>query len=58
MNVANTVKEGVVVGIRSMTGDPYDGHPLVEALEQVEIRGMHTASNGHQAGPRGSVKIE
>ncbi|SDL41294.1 transposase, IS5 family [Aliiruegeria lutimaris] len=30
-------KEGFVVGMRSMPGNPYDGHTLHEALEQVEI---------------------
>ena len=30
-------REGFVVGMRSMPGNPYDGHTLPEALEQVEI---------------------
>lgn len=29
--------EGLVVGIRSMPGNPYDGHTLAETLEQVGI---------------------
>ncbi len=37
VSVATTHKEGFVVGIRSMPGNPYDGHTLCEALEQVEI---------------------
>ncbi|VCU68529.1 hypothetical protein PIGHUM_00586 [Pigmentiphaga humi] len=32
-----TLKEGFVVGARSMPGNPYDGHTLVEALEQAGI---------------------
>lgn len=30
-------KDLVVVGMRSMSGNPYDGHTLLEAIEQVEI---------------------
>lgn len=37
VSVAVTAKEGVVVGMRSMPGNPYDGHTLAEQLEQVEI---------------------
>lgn len=37
VSVATTHKEGFVVGMRSMPGNPYDGHTLREALEQVEI---------------------
>ncbi|MFN7883005.1 MAG: IS5 family transposase, partial [bacterium] len=36
-SVAVTVKEGVVVGMRSMPGAPYDGYTLDSQLEQVEI---------------------
>lgn len=36
-SVAVTAKEGVVVGMRSMPGSPYDGHTLHSQLEQVEI---------------------
>jgi transposase, IS5 family len=36
VSVATTHKEGFVVGMRSMPGNPYDGHTLREALEQVE----------------------
>ena len=32
-----TLKEGLVVSVRSMPGNPYDGHTLHEALEQAEI---------------------
>ena len=34
---ATTLKEGLVVGMRSMPGNPYDGHTLAETLEQVGI---------------------
>ena len=30
-------REGFVVGMRALPGNPYDGHTLPEALEQVEI---------------------
>ena len=36
-SVAVTAKEGVVVGMRSMPGAPYDGYTLHSQLEQVEI---------------------
>ena len=35
VTVATTHKEGLVVGMRSMPGNPYDGHTLPEAIEQV-----------------------
>jgi IS5 family transposase len=37
VSVATTHREGFVVGMRSMPGNPHDGHTLGEALEQVEI---------------------
>ncbi|ABM36708.1 IS5 family transposase [Polaromonas naphthalenivorans] len=37
VSIATTLKEGLVVGCRSMPGNPYDGHTLDEAIEQVEI---------------------
>ena len=37
VSVATTLKEGIVVGMRSMPGNPWDGHTLEEALEQVGI---------------------
>ncbi|MDB2407979.1 transposase, partial [Jannaschia sp.] len=37
VSVATTHREGFVVGARSLPGNPYDGHTLHEALEQVEI---------------------
>ena len=37
VTIATTLKEGLVLGMRSMPGNPYDGHRLGEAIEQVEI---------------------
>jgi IS5 family transposase len=36
-SVVATHKEGLVIGMRTMPGNPYDGHTLAEALEQKEI---------------------
>lgn len=35
VSVATTHREGLVVGMRSMPGNPYDGQTLPEAIEQV-----------------------
>lgn len=35
--MAKTNRGGFVVGMRALLGNPYDGHRLAEALEQVEI---------------------
>lgn len=37
VSVAVTAKEGFVVGMRSMPGNPYDGHTVDSQLEQIEI---------------------
>lgn len=37
VSIVTTHKEGLVVGARSMPGNPYDGHTLYEALEQAAI---------------------
>ncbi len=37
VSITTTHKEGLVVGARSMPGNPYDGHTLAEALEQAQI---------------------
>ena len=37
VSIATTLKEGLVVGMRSMPGNPYDGHTLAETIEQVGI---------------------
>ena len=36
-HLARWIQEGLVVGIRSLPGNPYDGHTLPEAIEQVSI---------------------
>lgn len=36
-SLATTLREGLVVGMRSMPGNPYDGHTLAETVEQVSI---------------------
>jgi len=37
VSVAATINEGFIVGARSMPGNPYDGHTLNDALDQVEV---------------------
>ena len=37
VSVVTTLDEGFIVGMRSFAGNPYDGHTLRPALEQVEI---------------------
>ena len=37
VSIVTTLKEGLVVGARSMPGNPYNGHTLHEALEQAAI---------------------
>lgn len=37
VSIVTTIDEGFVVGTRAFPGNPYDGHTLSEALEQVEI---------------------
>jgi IS5 family transposase len=37
VSIVTTLKEGLIVGARSMPGNPYDGHTLHEALEQAAI---------------------
>jgi IS5 family transposase len=37
VSIVTTLKEGLVLGARSMPGNPFDGHTLNEALEQAEI---------------------
>jgi IS5 family transposase len=41
VSIATTLKEGFVVGMRSLPGNPYDGHTLGEVLEQVAIVAGH-----------------
>ncbi len=37
VSVAKTNRGGFIAGMRALPGNPYDGHTLAEALEQVEI---------------------
>lgn len=37
VSITTTLDEGFIVGMRSFPGNPYDGHTLAPALEQVEI---------------------
>lgn len=37
VSIVATLDEGFIVGMRSFPGNPYDGHTLASALEQVEI---------------------
>lgn len=37
VSIVTTLKEGVVVGARSMPGNPHVGHTLAESLERAEI---------------------
>ena len=41
VSVATTLRGGFIVGMRSLPGNPYDGHTLAEALEQVAILTDH-----------------
>ena len=36
VSIATTIEGGFVVGMRSQPGNPYDGHTLADALQQVE----------------------
>jgi IS5 family transposase len=37
VSILTTLTEGIVVGARSVPGNPYNGHMLHKALEQAEI---------------------
>lgn len=37
VTIATTLKDGLVVGMRSMPGNPWDSQTLTQTLEQVEI---------------------
>jgi IS5 family transposase len=41
VSLAVTAREGLVVGMRSMPGNPYDGHTVDSQLEQVGILSGH-----------------
>jgi transposase, IS5 family len=44
VSIATTLAAGFVLGMRSMPGNPYDGHTLGEALQQVETLTGHRPS--------------
>lgn len=48
VSVAVTHRQGLVVGARSFTGNPYDGHTLAEQLEQVRILTEDTGASPKQ----------
>lgn len=48
VSVAVTHKQGLMVGARSFTGNPYDGHTLAEQLEQVTILTEDTGAKPKQ----------
>ena len=37
MGIALTLKSNLIVGARSLEGNPYDGHTLYEQIEQSSI---------------------
>jgi IS5 family transposase len=62
VTVATTLKEGFVVGMRSMPGNPYDGHTLEEAIEQVCILAEQTpkiviVDRGYQGAELEGIRI-
>ena len=48
VSVAVTHKQGLMVGARSFTGNPYDGHTLAEQLEQATILTEDTGAKPKQ----------
>ena len=48
VSVAVTHKQGLMVGARSFTGNPYDGHTLAEQLEQATILTEDTGGKPRQ----------
>lgn len=48
VSLAITHKQGLMVGARSFTGNPYDGHLLAEQLEQVTILTEDTGTKPRQ----------
>ena len=54
VSVATTLAGGFAVGMRSSPGNPYDGHTLADALQQVEtLTGCQPALAGVDRGCRG-----
>jgi len=56
VSIAATPKEGFVVGMRSMPGNPYDGHTLAETLGHPQRHGQ-AASHGHRGQGLPCVKV-
>ncbi len=48
VSVAVTARQGLMVGARSLPGNPYDGHTLAEQLEQVKILTEDTGGSPKQ----------
>jgi IS5 family transposase len=42
VGIATTLKGTLIVGARAFPGNPYDGHKLEEAIEQVSILAQQT----------------
>lgn len=62
VTVATTLKEGFVVGMRSMPGNPCDGHTLAETIEQLGILAERTpktviVDRGHRGAELDGVQI-
>jgi IS5 family transposase len=62
VSLATTLREGLVVGMRSMPGNPYDGHTLAETIEQVSILTDHNpktviVDKGYRGVELGGVQI-
>ena len=62
VSVATTNRGGFVIGIRALSGNPYDGHTLAEALEQVETLtdrrpGMAFVDRGYRGHGVEDVKV-
>ena len=62
VSLATTLTEGLVVGMRSMPGNPYDGHTLAETVEQVSILTDHNpktviVDKGYRGVELGGVQI-
>ena len=62
VSLATTIDEGFVVGARSFAGNPYDGHTLAPALEQVailtdQVPDLAVVDRGYRGHGVGTTKI-
>ena len=62
VTIVTTLRESLVVGMRSMAGNPWDGRTLAETTEQVSILAQHQPSaaiedKGYQAVPVEGVQV-